>query len=270
MAANEFDLNDPQVVDVYDDLPIWSAMVGQVLLRHLPLDANAKVLDVGCGTGFPAVELAQRLGPTAHVTGIDPWAAALARAGRKAKVWGVGNVTFIDGDATSMPFPENSFELIVSNLGLNNFADPAAALAECRRVIRPGGRIALATNLQGTMAEFYAIFRTVLAESSARKLDAHVAHRATIPGNIALLTSAGFEAVRSAEETMVMRFANGTALLRHSFIRLGFLPAWRDLVTETERAQIFERLRAALDSHAANYGWLELSVPMAYIEARAA
>jgi SAM-dependent methyltransferase len=119
MAANEFDLNDPRVVDVYDDLTIWSAVVGQFLLRHLPLDANAKVLDVGCGTGFPAVELAQRLGPTAHVTGIDLWAAALARAGRKAKVWGVGNVTFIDGDATSMPFPENSFELIVSNLGLN-------------------------------------------------------------------------------------------------------------------------------------------------------
>jgi SAM-dependent methyltransferase len=267
---NEFDLNDSYVVDVYDDLPIWSAMAGQLLLRNLPFDPKLRVLDVGCGTGFPAVELAQRLGPAAQVTGIDTWAAAVVRARRKAKVWDVGNVTFIDGDATSMPFSLNSFDLIVSNLGLNNFEDPASALAECCRVIRPGGRVALATNLQGTMAEFYEIFRTVVGEPAARELDAHVARRATIPGTFALLTQAGFEPVRSADETTVMRFANGTALLQHSFIRLGFLPAWRDLVGETEREHVFGRLRAALDSHAANRGGLELSVPMAYIEARTA
>jgi SAM-dependent methyltransferase len=268
--ADEFDLNDFQVVEVYDDLPLWSAMAGQVLLRYLPLDPGVSVLDVGCGVGFPTIELAQRLGPAASVTGIDQWAAALARARRKANIWGVDNVTFIDGDATAMPFPESSFDLIVSNLGLNNFDDRAAALAECRRVARPGARIALATNLQGTMAEFYAIFRTVLDEPAAAALDAHIAHRATIPGVFALLQQAGFQPVRSAQETMAMRFANGTALLRHSFIRLGFLPGWRGLVSETECAEVFERLRAALDAHAAKHGGLELSVPIAYVEAQAA
>src|SRR4030095_16771514 len=96
----EFDLTDSQVVDVYDDLPIWSAMAGQLLMRHVPLDPKMRVLDVGCGTGFPTIELAQRLGYAAHVTGIDSWAAALARARRKVKIWGVGNVALIDGDAT--------------------------------------------------------------------------------------------------------------------------------------------------------------------------
>lgn len=267
--ADEFDFNDPQVVDVYDDLPLWSALAGQLLLRHLPLNSAVDVLDVGCGTGFPTLELAQRLGPSARVTGIDPWAAALARARRKAKVWGVDNVTFIDGDATAMPFPDNSFDLMVSNLGLNNFADPAAALAECRRVARPGARIALATNLQGTMAEFYAFFRSVIDASALDALDAHIAHRATISGAFALMQRAGFQPVYSVQETMAMRFANGTALLRHSFIRLGFLPAWRDIVAEEARAEVFERLRAALDAHAAKHGVLELSVPMAYVEARA-
>jgi arsenite methyltransferase len=268
MAA-EFDLNDSRVVDVYDDLPLWSAMAGQFLLRHLPLDPTMSVLDVGCGTGFPTIELAQRLGPAARVTGIDPWAAALARARRKAHVWDVANVTFVDGDATEMPFPDSSFDLVVSNLGLNNFADPTAALAECRRVVRPGGRLALATNLQGTMAEFYAIFQTVLGASGAKALDAHIAHRATISGTFALLRHAGFEPVRSAEETMVMRFANGTALLRHSFIRLGFLPTWRNLVGATECEEVFQRLGEALDAHAARHGGLELSVPIAYLESRA-
>jgi len=268
--GDKFDLNDAEVVDVYDDMPLWSAMAGQLLLRHLPLDPKSHVLDVGCGTGFPTIELAQRLGPSARVTGIDPWAAALVRAWHKAKVWGVHNVMLIDGDATRMPFPDGSFDLIVSNLGLNNFADPVTAMTECRRVARPGARLALATNLQGTMAEFYAIFRTVLDSSSVERLDAHVAHRATIPGTFALLKRAGFEPVRSAAETMPMRFANGTAFLRHSFIRLGFLPAWQDLIAESESEDVFDRLRIALDAHAAKNGGLELSVPMAYLEALAA
>jgi SAM-dependent methyltransferase len=245
-------------------------MAGQLLLRHVPLAPGASVLDVGCGTGFPTLELAQRLGPAARVTGIDPWAAALARAGRKAKTWGIDNAIFVDGDASAMPFPERSFDLIVSNLGLNNFPDPAAVLAECRRVASPGARIALATNLQGTMAEFYAIFRTVLDAPAAAALDAHIAHRATIPGTLALLRRAGFNPVRTARETMAMRFASGTALLRHSFIRLGFVPGWRALLAETERAEVFKHLRAALDARAAEHGELELSVPMAYVEARAA
>jgi SAM-dependent methyltransferase len=236
----------------------------------VPLSPRANVLDVGCGTGFPAIELAQRLGPAARVTGIDSWAAALVRARRKATIWGVHNVTFIDADAGAMPFPGSCFDLIVSNLGLNNFADPGAVLAECRRMARPGARIALATNLQGTMAEFYAIFRTVLDASGAAALDAHVPHRATIPGTLVLLQQAGFEPLRTAEESVAMRFGSGTAFLRHSFIRLGFMPEWRCLIEQSECAEVFERLRAALDAHAAKHGGLELSVPMVYVEARAA
>jgi ubiquinone/menaquinone biosynthesis C-methylase UbiE len=268
-VAGEIDLNDPKVVEIYDDLPLWSAMAGQLLLRYLPLAPELRVLDVGCGTGFPTLELAQRLGPAASVIGIDPWAAAIARARRKAKILGVNNVTFIDGDATAIPFPHSSFDLIVSNLGLNNFSDPLTALTECRRVARPGSCLALATNLQGTMAEFYAIFRSVLNAPAAEALDTHVAQRATIPGIFALMERTGFQPGRSVEERMAVRFANGTALLQHSFIRLGFFPAWRSLVMDAEWPEVFERLRAALDAHAAQHDWLQLTVPMAYVEGRA-
>ena len=267
--SDEIDLNNPDVVDCYDDLSFWSAMAGLLLLRHLELVPGIRALDVGCGTGFPALELAQRLGPNANVSAVDIWSAALVRARRKADIWAVDNVTFIEADARALPFPDSSFELIVSNLGINNFADPVRAMAECRRVARPDARIALATNLQGTMAEFYAAFRAVLGSSMTAALDAHIAHRATVPGTFALLEGAGWKPVRSAEETILMRFADGTAFLRHSFIRLGFVPAWRDLVPESEREAVFDRLQEALNALAVEQHGLTLSVPMAYIEARA-
>ena len=265
----QFDWADPAVADAYDELPLWSAMAGQLLFRHLPLAPRLTALDVGCGTGFPAIELAERLGPAATVQGIDPWAVALDRARHKAGIRGVANVTFVRADGAAMPFADRSFDLIVSNLGVNNFDDPVAALAECRRVARPRARLALTTNLQGHMAEFYAIFRAVLPPEALADLDRHLDHRATVERLHALLATAGFEIVRTECQTAVMRFANGAALLRHSFIRLGFLPAWWQLVPADRRADVFERLQAALDAHAAAQGSLDLSVPLAYVEARA-
>ena len=77
------DLSAPNIVGTYDELPLWSAMFGLLLLDHVPLKDVRLALDVGCGTGFPLIELAERLGPTGHVHGIDPWSAALGRAREK-------------------------------------------------------------------------------------------------------------------------------------------------------------------------------------------
>ncbi len=107
-----------------------------------------QVLDVGCGTGFPLFELAQRLGSISRVYGLDLWKAALNRAKRKAQLWNVRNAELGQGDATVMPFRNGQFDLIVSNLGLNNFNDPEAVLAECRRVSKPSAKVVLTTNLE--------------------------------------------------------------------------------------------------------------------------
>ena len=57
------DLSAPEIIATYDELPLWSAMFGLLLLEHVPLENVHLALDVGCGTGFPLIELAERLGP---------------------------------------------------------------------------------------------------------------------------------------------------------------------------------------------------------------
>jgi hypothetical protein len=66
-----------------------------------------------------------------------------------------------------------------------------------------------------------------------------------------------------------MRFASGTALLNHHFIKLGFLDGWKSIVPARQR-EVFDHLRLALDAHARREGELSLTIPMAYVEARAA
>jgi len=262
----EPDFNSPDLLAAYDELPLWSAMFGLLLLEEVPLANVTNALDIGCGTGFPLIELAERLGSHAHVHGIDPWAGGLRRAAEKIAARGTSNVTLHEGSASTLPCADATFDLIVSNLGVNNFDDRAAAIRECRRVARVGATLALTTNLQGHMRELYTVFEAVLRddEESLQRLRAHIEHRATIASVRELLTSGGFTITRVVEREGVMRFANGTALLNHHFIKLGFLDAWKKIVPRDER-DVFARLRDALD----DVGELRLTIPMAYVEAMA-
>jgi arsenite methyltransferase len=269
--AFRIDLNDPETVSAYDELPLWSSMFGLLLLKHLPLCRHATILDVGCGTGFPLLELAGRLGSTCVVHGIDPWAEALKRARLKARVRGARNVGLWQGDAAAMPFSDGQFDLVVSNLGVNNFSDPDAVLRECRRISRQGARLALTTNLQGHMEEFYAVFESTLLEMGLPKaitaLQAHIRHRTTVEGLAALFERAGFRLSKVREETASMRFLDGSALLEHYFIRLGFLDGWKEVLRPEEQQEAFSLLESNLNALSESRGELALTIPMAYVEA---
>lgn len=254
----EADFSSPELVGAYDELALWSAMFGLLLLEEVPLRGVRKALDVGCGTGFPLIELAERLGPSAEVHGIDPWTAGLGRAAEKIRARKTPNVTLHEGTANAMPFDDATFDLVVSNLGVNNFEDRVGAMRECRRVTRTAGTIALTTNLQGHMKELYAVFAAVLHDAAARqRLEEHVRHRATVPAVRELLESSGFRVTRVVEREGSMRFANGAALFNHHFIKLGFLDGWKGVLPPDAFADVLDALRDEV----------RLTIPMAYVEA---
>src|SRR5947209_7079368 len=109
-------------------MPLWSAPFGLMLLEQVPLRTGMTILDVGAGTGFMTIELAQRCGPDARVIAVDPWAAAMKRLSRKLDHLGIQNVRAIVEDVAAIDLPSASVDLIVSNLGISNFDDPDAAL----------------------------------------------------------------------------------------------------------------------------------------------
>ena len=113
---------------------------------------------------------------------MDHWPDALARANFKRRAY-AAEAGLVRGDGAGLPLAAESFDLVTINLGINNFADPHAVLAECARVLGPNGRLALTTNLTGHMQEFYAVFRQVLQDQGLSNLvpalDAQEQHRGT-------------------------------------------------------------------------------------------
>src|ERR1035437_843156 len=169
------------VTNQYDELPLWSSPFGLLLLDHFPIGEYENYLDIGFGTGFPLIDISQRLGNTCNAYGIDQWKAAFKRASSKIETIKTENITLIEGDASKIPLPENYFDLITSNLGINNFEHPLAVLSECKRVLKPTGSLCLTTNVTGTFSEFYQIYRDTIIElkldSYISKLNDHISHR---------------------------------------------------------------------------------------------
>jgi ubiquinone/menaquinone biosynthesis C-methylase UbiE len=265
-----FDPDSAELAAHYDELSLWSAPFGQLLLEQVPLRRGQVTLDVGAGTGFLTVELAQRCGPDGRVIAVDPWAAGLDQLRRKAAYLRLANVRTIVGDAAATGLPPASVDVVVSNLGINNFDEPDAVLAECRRVLRPGGSVVVSSNLVGHMAELYEEFEAALADTGHPErlpaLAEHVAHRATVESTTRLFERAGLRPARVTTGAFRLRYADGAALLGHFFIRLAFLPQWHD-VAGPDADAVLDRLRHRLDERAAAQGVLSLTVPMACLVA---
>jgi arsenite methyltransferase len=108
------------------------------------LAAGERVLDLGSGAGTDSLIAAQMVGEQGHVTGIDMTPEMLAKADAAAAEMGVANVEFVESEAERLPFPDASFDVVISNGVIDLIPDKDAVFAELFRVLAPGGRMQIA------------------------------------------------------------------------------------------------------------------------------
>jgi arsenite methyltransferase len=142
---------DPITTDLYD-----ASQIGQIpeeaLLASLgcgnptalaELKPGETVLDLGSGGGIDVLLSARRVGPTGKAYGLDMTDEMLALANENKRKAGIHNVEFLKGEIESIPLPDNSVDVIISNCVINLSADKDRVLREAVRVLKPGGRLAV-------------------------------------------------------------------------------------------------------------------------------
>jgi arsenite methyltransferase len=110
-------------------------------LRFAAIEPGETILDLGCGSGIDTILAARRTGPDGRVIALDFLPEMLARTVSAVEEAGLENVEPLEGELEAIPLPDSSVDLIISNGVINLSSRKARAIAECARVLRPGGRV---------------------------------------------------------------------------------------------------------------------------------
>jgi SAM-dependent methyltransferase len=202
-------------------VPAIFAPWAEDLVVAAALRPGERVLDVACGTGVVARTAARRVGATGTVVGLDLNRERLAVASTLPTSEGAV-IDWRAGDAAALPFPERSFDVVVCQQGLQFFPDRATALGEMRRVLGPGGRLALSVWLPIAHNPGFAILAAALdRHCSPRLLDGPFSL-----GDAAalrtLLAGAGFRDVTVSVATKLARFPSAMAFVE-GYLAASFL-----------------------------------------------
>ncbi len=203
--------------EVYERLlvPAMFAPWAPVLLDAAAVGPGEHVLDVACGTGVVARLAAERVGSTGRVVGLDVNAAMLGVA-RSLPPPSGAVIAWCEASALGMPLPDASFDVVLCQQGLQQFADRPAALRDMRRVLRPAGR--LAACVWGTLARSPGM--AALVGALERHVGATAANNRRAPFALddadalrTLVEEAGFSAVAVRTLPLTARFASVETLV---------------------------------------------------------
>ncbi len=167
--------------------------VNDWLLRNARVEAGMRVLDIACGTGQPALLACELVRPGGRVVAIDSDPEMLSACNRLARIAGVDNLQLREMDMHSLNFVEGSFDAVTIGFALMFARDPVRVMTEVRRMLRPGGRFAVAVWDEPKHNSLFATMMTALGPDAAPDPKAPGPFRLAAHGELqSVIRSAGF------------------------------------------------------------------------------
>ena len=253
-------------IPYFDELPYWSAPFGLTLINSLKIKNGINILDIGSGTGFPLIEIAQMYGVSSQIYGIEPRQDVINIINKKIKLQNIKNATVKKCKAERMPFSDEFFDLIVSNNGINNVDDEIAVLSECFRVSKKGAQFYITLNLPGTMKEFYNILFQSLLESNMQETVNDIKKligkkRKAIAYWKAAIINAGFKEITVKKNQFYYRYADGTSFLNSWFVREAYINPIKAIVSNELIENVLSNTEKTLNCFSSKNGELRMSIP---------
>ena len=213
--------------------PLWGAQLAGVqsaLLAAAALLPGEQVLDLACGTGHVTLQAAHAVGVQGSVVGVDLSARMVDTAQHRA----LPNTRFLRMDAQRLALPDQQFDVVLCSLGLMYVPDPALALREMQRVLKPGGRLVLSVWGQRERCGWAALFEIVDAEvaSEVCPLFFGLGRGDTLAR---LCSQTGFEQVLTQRLSSALVYAHGDEACRAAFIGGPVAMAWSRFSLETRQ-----------------------------------
>jgi len=209
----------------------------ELTLDEVGLSSGDRILDVACGTGIVARTALNRLGSGRGIVGIDISADMLAVASAVAP-----EIDWREGNAADLPLgPDEGFDVVICQQGLQFVADPTSAVGELRRALAPGGRLAVSTWRSDEEMPFLRELRRI-----AEHHVGPVADKRYALGDGAkletLLLAAGFDDVASSTRSRTVRFEDGAIFVRMNAIALVGMSREGMAMAEGDRQQVLETI----------------------------
>lgn len=251
-AGRSFDRS----ADQYDELLARNRMGAERLVAAIPPGDYARILDVGCGTGFATEAMVARFG-SSSVTGVDPSEPMLDRFREKLEALGIEG-ELIRASVHEMPVPDGAFDAVISGMAFHWFPDKPAAVAAMARRARPGGAVAILASGAGTDQEFQRLLEGMdppVPESWTEVFDR--IHRTGVELT-AYMEDAGLEIVDVWEEHRARRAAPEAFMARIGAVASHLSDDLARAEAEAHAARVAAALQAAAGPRGFEYTFVKL------------
>jgi ubiquinone/menaquinone biosynthesis C-methylase UbiE len=260
--AHEVSASSPAEIYEQKFVPALFRQWGAIISDLVGAKSGERILDVACGTGVLACAALERVGSQGKVVGLDPNPDMLSVARRKT-----AQIDWREGRAEAIPFPDNSFEAVVSQFGLMFFEDRPAAFREMMRVLRPNGRLAVAVCDALDNSPGYAAF----AELLQKLFGAEVANAFRAPfvlGDpdrlLSICAEAGIVNAKVARHNGLVRFASIEAMVSTERACVWTLGG---ILDDSQFAELLRAAEAALKGFVTADGAMTFDMPALIVTA---
>jgi len=248
-------MTDPKELAFRYDLfiaPDWRDRFDTMINENVELPTEGRFLDVNCGTGAYTIDLAERVKGKGEVVGVDPDAERINIARAKSQVQKTKDVWFEEGPATSLPFKDNEFDVVIGDVSLLHTSEIEKIWTEMIRVARPECRVVLKLTSHGSFDEFFSIYWEALHdvgidENVWSSLERLIKERLTVSSAETIGERAGLSGVESIVSKEEFEFGSAKEFLESPLIADWFLSEWMEIVPPASREAVLSRIASIID-----------------------